>query len=83
MSKPYDYMIARMLLDIANKSEGVEFTNVEYASGEVGESSEKLPSCAAHEWPNLTAFNFRYFAGNFENFEELVLVFRLASGRFL
>lgn len=35
MSKPYDYMIARMLLDIANKSEGVEFTNVEYASGEV------------------------------------------------
>lgn len=33
MSKPYDYMVARMLLNIANKSEGCEFTNVEYASG--------------------------------------------------
>lgn len=35
MSKPYDYMVARMLLSIANKSEGCEFTNVEYSSGEV------------------------------------------------
>lgn len=35
MSKPYDYMVARMLLDIANKSEGLEFTSVEYAAGEV------------------------------------------------
>lgn len=36
MAKPYDYMVARMLLAMANKSEGLEFTNVEHASGEVG-----------------------------------------------
>eukprot|EP00752_Nemacystus_decipiens_P004848 g4411.t1 len=36
MSKPYDYMVARMLLDIANKSEGLEFTGVEYAAGDKG-----------------------------------------------
>lgn len=35
MSKPYDYMVARMLLTIANKNEGCELTNVEHASGEV------------------------------------------------
>lgn len=35
-STPYDYMVARMLLDIANKSQGLEFSSVEYASGEVG-----------------------------------------------
>ncbi|CAM9461228.1 unnamed protein product [Pylaiella littoralis] len=36
MAKPYDYMVARMLLAMANKSEGLEFTNVEHASGERG-----------------------------------------------
>lgn len=35
MSKPYDYMVARMLLSLANKSEGVEFTSIEHALGEV------------------------------------------------
>eukprot|EP00903_Cladosiphon_okamuranus_P017705 g16304.t1 len=37
LSKPYDYMVARMLLDIANKSEGLEFTSVEFATGEKGQ----------------------------------------------
>ncbi|CAM9219645.1 unnamed protein product [Ectocarpus fasciculatus] len=36
MSKPYDYMVARMLLNIANKSEGLELSTVEHASGERG-----------------------------------------------
>lgn len=35
MSKPYDYMVARTLLDIANKSDGFEFTSVEFTAGEV------------------------------------------------
>lgn len=38
MSKPYDYMVARMLLGSANKSESLEFTSVEHASGEVSEA---------------------------------------------
>lgn len=42
MSKPYDYMVARMLLNIANKSEGLELSTVEHASGEV-RSSTCLP----------------------------------------
>ncbi|CAM9700959.1 unnamed protein product, partial [Ectocarpus sp. 12 AP-2014] len=36
MSKPYDYMVARMLLNTANKSEGLELSTVEHASGERG-----------------------------------------------
>lgn len=39
MSKPYDYMVARMLLNIANKSEGLELSTVEHASGEVRSST--------------------------------------------
>lgn len=35
LSKPYDYMVARVLLDVANKREGCEITNVEHAAGEV------------------------------------------------
>ncbi|CAM9332458.1 unnamed protein product, partial [Hapterophycus canaliculatus] len=36
LSKPYDYMVARMLLSLANKSEGLEFTAVEHSMGERG-----------------------------------------------
>lgn len=42
MAKPYDYMVARMLLAMANKSEGLEFANVEHASGEVGWSNRRI-----------------------------------------
>lgn len=50
MAKPYDYMVARMLLAMANKSEGLEFTNVEHASGEVGWGNRRIyvfPTCSA------------------------------------
>lgn len=42
MSKPYDYMVARMLLNLANKSEGLEFTTVEHALGEVRRTCQCL-----------------------------------------
>lgn len=41
LAKPYDYMVARTLLTMANKSEGLEFANVEHASGEVSWSDRR------------------------------------------
>lgn len=46
LRKPYDYMVARVLLDIANKREGCELTQVHYSSGEASNTTHVNFNCS-------------------------------------